>query len=121
LSYKTYWYSIQRTDLARLIILHPQRGIYADLDVYPCETNVEELILTDGSFIIGRSSEDICSINHFLIHEKHSDIINSILHEFLQKKSIFKQISILPYFEIVSTGSIFSNNLILKKNFFNKF
>ncbi len=85
MSYKTYWYSIQRTDLARLIILHPQRGIYADLDVYPCETNVEELILTDGSFIIGRSSEDICSINHFLIHEKHSNIINSILHESLKK------------------------------------
>jgi Flp pilus assembly CpaF family ATPase len=58
---------------------------YADLNVYRYETNVEELILTDASFIISRSSEDICSINHFLISEKYSDIINSILHEFHQK------------------------------------
>jgi mannosyltransferase OCH1-like enzyme len=84
-SYKTYWYSVKRPGLARLIILHPQPGIYADLDIYPCETNAGELILNDASFIIGRSSEDNCSINHFLIREKHSDMINSILHEFHQK------------------------------------
>jgi mannosyltransferase OCH1-like enzyme len=110
-SYKTYWYSIQRTDLTRLRILHPQPGIYADLDIHPCETNAEEHILTDASFIIGRSSEDICSINHFLIHKKYSDIINSILHEFHQKNRFSDK---FPFFLI----SRFSRIIFLQKRTF---
>ncbi|CAF1132610.1 unnamed protein product [Adineta steineri] len=115
--YKSYFYSIQRADLARLIILHSYGGIYADLDVYPQDTNLDKLILKNASFIIGRSSTDICLVNHFLISEKHSNILNSILRKIFQK-SFFNQIYILPYLEVFSTGSIFLTNIIRNSIYF---
>jgi mannosyltransferase OCH1-like enzyme len=112
--YKSYSYAIQRADLARLIILHNDGGIYADLDVHPCSTNIEELRVKDASLIIPRSSSDICLINHFIMSEQHSDILDYILHQ-IQSKSFLKQIIILPYLEVFSTGSIFLTNIIRKR------
>ena len=112
--YKSYTYGIQRADLARLIILHSEGGIYADLDVYPRSISIEELRLKNASLIIPRSSTDSCLINHFLMSEKHSDIINYTLHE-IKSKTFFKQIYLLPYLEVFSTGSIFLTNIIRKR------
>ena len=112
--YKSYSYRIQRADLARLIILHSHGGIYADLDAFPSEKNIEDLRLQNASLIIPRSSSDICLVNHFLMAEKHSHLLNYILHSIYQK-SFLKQIHILPYLEVFSTGSIFLTNIIRKR------
>ncbi|RJE17074.1 hypothetical protein PHISCL_10589, partial [Aspergillus sclerotialis] len=34
-TYETYPQNIQRADIARLLVIHAEGGIYADLDVYP--------------------------------------------------------------------------------------
>ncbi|CAF1481723.1 unnamed protein product [Adineta ricciae] len=109
--YKSYLYSIQRADLARLIILHSHGGIYADLDVYPHGTNLEELLRQNVSFIIGRSSSDTCLVNHFMISQQNSSILSHIL-ENIHKKSFFNQIYVLPYLEVFATGSIYLTNIL---------
>jgi mannosyltransferase OCH1-like enzyme len=113
-TYKSYFYSIQRADLARLIILHSEGGIYVDLDVFPISENLENLRLKGASLIIPRSSSDNCLINHFLMSEKHSYLIKYILNE-IHPKSYLNQIYILPYLEVFSTGSIFLTNIIRKR------
>jgi inositol phosphorylceramide mannosyltransferase catalytic subunit len=109
--YKSYPYSIQRADLSRLIILHSQGGIYADLDVFPCSRQIENLRLSNVSFLIPRSSTGSSLINHFLIAQKSSPIIDYILHKVVPVK-FYKRIYILPYLEVFSTGSIFLNRVI---------
>jgi len=116
--YKTYPYSIQRADLARLIILHNQGGIYADLDVFPCSSNIENILLTNISFLIPRSYTGSALINHFLISQKSSIIIDFILHQVSQVK-FYKRIFILPYLQVFSTGSLFLTNVI--KNYIQLF
>ena len=113
-AYKSYFYGIQRADLARLIILYHEGGIYADLDVFPGDRKIEELRLKNASFIIPRSASDICLINHFLMAEQHSPILNTILKN-IRPKSFLKQIFLLPYLEVFSTGSIFLTNIIRKR------
>ncbi|CAF3108642.1 unnamed protein product, partial [Rotaria sp. Silwood2] len=84
--YKEYPYSIQRADLSRLIILHSQGGIYADLDVFPCSKQIENIRLSNASFIIPRSASGLSLINHFLVAQKSSPIINFILDEIVPFK-----------------------------------
>ena len=43
-TYHSFTYSIQRADLARLLVLHAYGGIYADLDVFPCPKRIDELL-----------------------------------------------------------------------------
>jgi len=112
--YKSYIYGIQRADLARLLILYHQGGIYVDLDVFPTLNTIEKLRLKGASLIIPRSSTDLTLINHFLMSEKHSHLLKYILNE-IYPKSYFNQIYILPYLEVFSTGSIFLTNIIRKR------
>lgn len=111
--YKSYPYSIQRADLARLIILHNQGGIYADLDVFPLSSQIEKVRLSNISFLIPRSYTGSALINHFLISQKSSNIIDFILHETFQVK-FYQRIYILPYLEVFSTGSLFLTRVINK-------
>ncbi|CAF0881605.1 unnamed protein product [Adineta steineri] len=111
--YKSYIYSIQRADLGRLIILHAQGGIYADLDVFPCSEQVEKLRLSNVSLIIPRSTSGSSVINHFLIAQKSSPILNYILHEIVPLR-FYKRIFLLPYLEVFSTGSFFLTRTLKK-------
>lgn len=111
--YKTYPYSIQRSDLARLIILHYQGGIYADLDVFPSSTNIDLLLLKNISLLIPRSFSGSSLINHFLISQKSSIIIDYILHQVYQVK-FYNRIFLLPYLDVFTTGSIFLTKTIQK-------
>jgi len=111
--YKSYTYSIQRADLGRLIILHNEGGIYADLDVFPCSNKIENLRLSNVSLIIPRSFTGSSLINHFLISQKSSKILNYILHEMVPVK-FYRRIYILPYLEVFSTGSLFLTRVINK-------
>ncbi|CAF3215975.1 unnamed protein product [Rotaria socialis] len=105
-TYKSYPYSIQRADLGRLIVLHSEGGIYADLDVFPCSRQVEKLRLSNVSFIIPRAAMGSSLINHFLAAQKSSPIIDDILHEVVPLK-FYRRIYIIPYLQVFSTGSIF--------------
>jgi mannosyltransferase OCH1-like enzyme len=111
--YNSYPYSIQRADLGRLIILHSEGGIYADLDVFPCSNETENLRLSNVSFLIPRSFKGSSLINHFLIAQKSSIIIDFILHEIVPFK-FYKRIYILPYLQVFSTGSLFLTRIIEK-------
>jgi mannosyltransferase OCH1-like enzyme len=111
--YLSYPYSIQRADLSRLIILHSEGGIYADLDVFPCSNKIEYLLLSNVSLIIPRSYTGSALINHFLIAQKSSTIIDYILHEMIPIK-FYRRIYISPYLEVFSTGSLFLTRIINK-------
>jgi mannosyltransferase OCH1-like enzyme len=111
--YVSYPYSIQRADLARLIILHHEGGIYADLDVFPCSRKVENLRLSNVSLIIPRSSSGSSLINHFLVAQKSSKLLFFILHEVVSSK-FYQRIYVLPYLEVFSTGSTFLTRVIKK-------
>ena len=112
--HKSCLYEIQRADLARLVVLHSQGGIYADFEVFSSDRNIEELRSRGASLIIARSPSNICLINHFLVAERNSSLINYILHQ-VHRKSFSKQIFVLPYLEVFSTGSIFLNNALRKR------
>lgn len=112
-TYYSYKYSIQRADLARLIVLHNQGGIYADLDVFPCSKSIEKLRLLNISFIVPRADMGSSLINHFLISQKSSYVIDYILHQTVPSK-FYKRIYLIPYLEVFSTGSI-SLTRILRK------
>ncbi|CAF1576030.1 unnamed protein product [Adineta ricciae] len=111
--YKSYLYSIQRCDLARLVVLHAFGGIYADLDVYPHEKHIEKLVFNNASFIIGRSSTDDIVVNHFMISEKYSTIVEKILRSY-PRKTLLNTIYLVPYLEVFSTGSIFLTSILRK-------
>jgi mannosyltransferase OCH1-like enzyme len=113
LIYNSYPYSIQRADLGRLIILHSEGGIYADLDVFPCSNEIENLRLSNVSFLIPRSSTGSSLINHFLMAQKSSIILDFILHEITERK-FYQRIYLIPYLEVFSTGSFFLNRAIKK-------
>jgi len=111
--YLSYPYSIQRADLSRLIILHSEGGIYADLDVFPSSNQIEYLRLSNMSLIIPRSYTGSALINHFLIAQKSSIIIDFILHQMIQIK-FYNRIYISPYLQVFSTGSLFLTRIINK-------
>jgi mannosyltransferase OCH1-like enzyme len=75
----------------RLIILHRYGGIYADLDVYPSQRSLDNLLLKNVSFVIARSSSDGCVMNHFMIAERHSPVIEKIPRR-ATRKAWFEQI-----------------------------
>jgi len=110
---ESYPYSIQRADLFRLIVLHSEGGIYADLDVFPCSNQIEYLRLSNMSLIIPRSYTGSALINHFLIAQKSSIIIDFILHQMIQIK-FYNRIYISPYLQVFSTGSLFLTRIINK-------
>ncbi|UJR29772.1 hypothetical protein I4U23_017319 [Adineta vaga] len=109
--YYSYIYSIQRSDLARLIILHYSGGIYSDLDVFPCSKQVEKLILTNYSFIIPLSTTSSSVINHFLLSEKSSPILYYILEQ-VKPKRFYEKIILVPYLEVFSTGAFFLTRIL---------
>jgi mannosyltransferase OCH1-like enzyme len=111
--YKSYSYSIERADLGRLIILHSEGGIYADLDVFPNSNQIENLVLSNMSLIIPRSFTGSTLINHFLISQKSSTILHFILHQ-INPIEFYRKIYLFPYLQVFSQGSFFLTRTISK-------
>ncbi|CAF0728912.1 unnamed protein product [Adineta steineri] len=105
-TYRSYPFDIQRADLARLIVLHYQGGIYADLDVFPRNRSIKKLRSSGASFIIPRSSSDSTLINHILISEQHSKVVDYLLHN-ASPILFYQRIFLIPYLQVFSTGSVF--------------
>ena len=104
-TYKRYDLNIQRADLARLVVLHSEGGIYADLDVYPvvvdeitclCNSGIEGLLVsTRGSW---KPS------NHFIMAVKGCPFLSSALKNAVTRASMSRRI-LLPYLRVFwSTG-----------------
>ena len=111
--YQSFQYSIQRADLGRLIIIHSQGGIYADLDVFPNNKSIEYLLLSNRSLIIPRSFTGSTLINHFFIGEKSSKVLDYILHQ-IKKRRFYEKIYLSPYLEVFTQGSFFLTKTIRK-------
>ena len=109
--YRSYPHSIQRSDLARLVILHRDGGIYADLDVFPVSRQVEALRLSNVSLLVPRSSTGSSLINHFLVAEPSSPILGHILQQFAPVPWT-RRIYLSPYLDVFSTGSIFLTRVL---------
>ncbi|CAF1063330.1 unnamed protein product, partial [Didymodactylos carnosus] len=105
-TYTSYSYQIQRADLARLIILHSEGGIYVDLDVFPNRLSLDALRKND--FVIPVSSTELSLINHFIMSERQSPILNYML----ENVSKYNSYIIIPYLNVFWTGSIFLTKMI---------
>ena len=104
--YESFSYSIQRADLARLIVLHHQGGIYADLDVFPCSRAIENLRRSNASFIIPRSSTGSSLMNYFLLAERSSPVLDYIFQRIVPNSAL-TTVYILPYLRVFSKGTLF--------------
>ncbi|CAF3634026.1 unnamed protein product, partial [Rotaria sp. Silwood2] len=88
----------------------------------PCSKQIENIRLSNASFIIPRSASGLSLINHFLVAQKSSPIINFILDEIVPFK-YYKRIYIIPYLEVFSSGSVFLTRVIrkyIKSSYINK-
>jgi hypothetical protein len=78
--YRAYANDIQRADLARLLILHHEGGVYVDLDGYPWDTTVDEypeLLTYDAVFSL---TSNRLVTNHFMLARRHSAFLGYCLH-----------------------------------------
>ncbi|KAH6884950.1 nucleotide-diphospho-sugar transferase [Thelonectria olida] len=104
-TYEGYPQNIQRADVARLVVIHAEGGMYADLDVYP--TSVERIICVQiqglqAAFAPTGGTRGLS--NHFFMAERGSPFIMWALQEAKRRGSTSKRIA-LPYLQVFwSTG-----------------
>ncbi|KAF6820954.1 mipc synthase [Colletotrichum sojae] len=107
-TYEGYPHNIQRADLARLIVIHSEGGIYADLDVHP--RSVEELMCLQQlglQGIFGATGGNAGMSNHFFMAEKGSDFLQWALEEAKRRGGAASKRIILPYLRVFwSTGPL---------------
>ncbi|GKZ34427.1 hypothetical protein AbraIFM66950_004702 [Aspergillus brasiliensis] len=66
-TYEGYPHDIQRADIARLVIVHSEGGIYSDLDVYPSSAELIQCLQRQGlQAIFSPTAGTIGLSNHFL-------------------------------------------------------
>ncbi|KAF6831535.1 mipc synthase [Colletotrichum plurivorum] len=107
-TYEGYLHNIQRADLARLIVIHSEGGIYADLDVHP--RSVEELMCLQQlglQGIFGATGGNAGMSNHFFMAEKGSDFLQWALEEAKRRGGAASKRILLPYLRVFwSTGPL---------------
>ncbi|KAK7993791.1 hypothetical protein PG989_007172 [Apiospora arundinis] len=106
-TYNNYRHNIQRADLARLVVIHAEGGIYADLDVHP--RSVEEVACLQYLGLqtaFGPTSGTSGLSNHFFMGERGSDFLEWSLQEAKRRSGSANQI-LLPYLRVFwSTGPL---------------
>ncbi|PFH62158.1 hypothetical protein XA68_14827 [Ophiocordyceps unilateralis] len=111
-TYQGYSQNIQRADVARLVVLHAEGGIYADLDVHP--VSVQQLscwrqLGLQALFAPTSGTQGIS--NHFLMAEKGSAFLQWALHEAKRRGGSSSQRIIFPYLQVFwSTGPLMVNS-----------
>ncbi|XWW97452.1 hypothetical protein V2A60_005434 [Cordyceps javanica] len=108
-TYESYKYNIQRADVARLMVVHHQGGVYADLDAYPSvDTSVEAISCLQNlgyQAILAPTGEDRGISNHFFMAEKDSEFLLWALHEAKKRAISLSGRFMLPYMAVFwSTG-----------------
>lgn len=105
--YLSYAFDIQRADIARLIILHSEGGLYSDLDAFPRPGSGLRIIsrgLLQHDAVIFRSTDGFIATNHLILAQKGSPLLMHAL-----KSAKYYNVPIcLPYLRVFySTGPIF--------------
>lgn len=106
--YKSYPQNIQRADVARLVVIHSEGGIYADLDVYPASVDKIACIQnlrTQAVFSPTAGNGGVS--NHFFMAEKESLFLEFALQEVLLRGGSRSDRILLPYLQVFwSTGPL---------------
>lgn len=109
-TYKNYQYDIQRADIARLMVVHKEGGIYADLDAYPTETSnepMECLQRLEYQALFAPMVGNKGVSNHFFMGQKDSEFLLWALHEAKKRATSPSKSIMLPYVTVLwSTGPI---------------
>ncbi|KFG81467.1 hypothetical protein MANI_029822 [Metarhizium anisopliae] len=107
-TYEGYSQNIQRADMARLIVMHSEGGIYADLDVYP--VSVDELLCLQHlglRTVFAPTTGDLGLSNHFFMAEQGSDFLQWALYEGKRRGGPLSKQILLPYLRVFwSTGPL---------------
>ncbi|KAF3316809.1 hypothetical protein TWF173_001473 [Orbilia oligospora] len=107
-TYADYPHSIQRADMARLVVVHAEGGVYADLDVYP--RSVEELQCFQRlgmQAIFAPTAGTVGVSNHFFMAEKESPFLRWALDEAKRRAALNSNQILLPYLRVFwSTGPL---------------
>ncbi|KAF7595950.1 hypothetical protein BBP40_004096 [Aspergillus hancockii] len=104
-TYEGYPQNIQRADVARLVVVHAEGGIYADLDVHP--TSFEGILCLQQLGLRGifaPTARTFGLSNHFFMAERGSAFLQWALQETKRRGVPSKRI-LLPYLKVFwSTG-----------------
>ena len=116
-TFEDYDLNIQRADLGRLLILHSEGGIYADMDVYPISDTIDEIVCLSNSGVQGVLFSTCGSLkpsNHFIMATKGSPLLLSALKHAVSRADSSKQIA-MPYFRVFwSTGPMMMDSAVQK-------
>ena len=112
-TYYGYSHDVQRADIARLVIIHAEGGMYADLDVFPVTKSsalgngIECLQGLGMQALFPPTGENDGLSNHFFMAEKGSAFLEEALEEAVRRGGARSKLIILPYLRIFwSTGPL---------------
>ncbi|KAJ5463285.1 hypothetical protein N7475_008229 [Penicillium sp. IBT 31633x] len=105
-TYEAYPQNIQRADMARLLVIHAEGGIYADLDVYPTSaTQIQCLQSLHLEAIFAPMTGTRGLSNHFFMAEPGSPFLQWALYEGKRRGGATSRFIPLPYLQVFwSTG-----------------
>ncbi|KAB8067092.1 nucleotide-diphospho-sugar transferase [Aspergillus leporis] len=106
-TYEGYPRNIQRADMARLLVVHHEGGIYSDLDVYPSSAeNIQCLQHLGLHAIFSPTAGTLGLSNHFFMAERGSPFLQWVLYEAKRRGGgLASQRMVLPYLQVFwSTG-----------------
>ena len=105
-TYEGYPQNIQRADMARLLVIHAEGGIYADLDVFPSSVaQIQCLQSLNLEAIFAPTSGAHGLSNHFFMAERGSPFLQWALYEGKRRGGARSRLIPLPYLQVFwSTG-----------------
>ncbi|KAK6538371.1 hypothetical protein TWF694_011251 [Orbilia ellipsospora] len=113
-TYLSYPYNIQRADIARLVVVHSEGGMYMDLDVRPRSVENTQCLQNrglDGVFASTGGTRGLS--NHFLMAEQGSAFLEFVLREAVRRAPASRLI-LLPYIQVFwSTGPMMLTSTFL--------
>lgn len=107
-TYNEYGRNIQRADLGRLVVIHSEGGIYADLDVHPRSVDGLMCLQILGHQAIFAPTGGTAGLsNHFFMAEQGSDFLEWTLQEAKRRGGAASKWILLPYLKVFwSTGPL---------------
>lgn len=107
-TYEDYPHNIQRADIARLVVVHAEGGIYADLDAYPTSTESISCVQhLDYQAILATTASNNGISNHFFMAERNSEFLLWALHEAKRRVGPNAKHFPIPYLQVFwSTGPL---------------
>lgn len=107
-TYNGYGRNIQRADLGRLVVIHAEGGIYADLDVHPRSVDGLMCLQILGLQAIFAPTGGTAGLsNHFFMAERGAGFLEWTLQEAKRRGGSASEWILLPYLKVFwSTGPL---------------